>query len=96
MRYGEFLQNFEDSINTRTLRAAGAVAIGPSGNLQGGVRCFSLVLEKVLNHQWKDATVLKMTIGAIRINFLAKKQKLIKGLKFGDDRTMQIILLDQE
>ena len=43
----------------------------------------------VLDRQWKDVEAYKMPQSAInRINFIAKKQKSVKGLKFGDHQNM--------
>ena len=66
-------------------RAIDAEALGPSGNIQGGIRCFSFLSGYILSRQWKDVKVMKMLENEIRrINFMSKKQKSIKGLKFGD------------
>lgn len=49
------------------------------------MRCYSLASGRVLQQQWQDAEALKMPISAIsRINCICKKQKVLKGLKFGD------------
>ena len=87
--YGEFVQTFEGSDNTMAPRTVDAIMMGPTGNLQGGVRCLSFEKGKVLNRQWNDVQNLKMPISAIsRINFMAKKQKAVKGLKFGDHQNI--------
>ena len=66
-------------------RTIDAVGLGPTGNLQGSISYFSLVTGQVLNLLWIDTTVLKMLTNAInRINFMVKKQKSVKGLKFCD------------
>ena len=46
-----FLQTFGGTDNTMTPRTIDAIAIGPTGNLQGGIMCFSLATAKPLNHQ---------------------------------------------
>ena len=46
--FGEFIQTFEGTDNTISQRAADAIALGPAMNLQGRIRCFSLLLEHVL------------------------------------------------
>ena len=51
---GEYAQTFEGSDNTMKERTIGAIALGPSGNLQGGVRFFSLKSGLILNRNSKD------------------------------------------
>ena len=61
------------------------VAMGPTVNLQGGIRCFSLATGKILNLQWKDVQILTMPLSAIsRIKRAAKNKNSIKALKCGD------------
>ena len=72
-----------------TARTVDAIALGPNGNLQGGIRCFSLASRKILQRQWHDVEVFKMPISAIsRINYMCKRQKAVKGLKFGDRQNL--------
>ena len=55
-------------------REIDAVRLGPTGNLQGRMYCFSLVSGRVLNRLWKDVPMLNALINAIkRIDFMAKK-----------------------
>ena len=58
--FGEYMHTYEGTDNTMKNRTVGALALGPSGNLQGGVRCFSLRTGKVLYRFMKDITLLKM------------------------------------
>ena len=51
---GEYAQIFEGSDNTMKERTIGAISLGPSGNLQGGVRFFSLKSGLILNRNSKD------------------------------------------
>jgi len=46
--YGEFLQTYEDTDNTMSLRTSDAVGLGPNGNLQSRIWCYSLISEYVL------------------------------------------------
>ena len=79
------MQTFERSYNTIAPRTVDADGLGPIGNLQGGALYFSLGSGQVFNHLSKDFTMLKMPVNAInRIHFMAKKQKSVKGLRFGD------------
>jgi hypothetical protein len=81
--FGEYAQSYEDTTNTMKSRTVGAIALGPNGNLQGGIRLFSLVTGKILNRSRKDYTILKMPEDAIRrINTMTKNS--MKGLIFGD------------
>ena len=51
---GEYAQTFEGSDNTMKEQTIGAIALGPAGNLQGGVRFFSLKTGRILNRSSKD------------------------------------------
>ena len=54
------MHTYEGTENKMKLDTVGALALGPSGNLQGGVRCFSLQTGRVLHRFMKDITLLKM------------------------------------
>ena len=83
--YGEYIHTYEGTTNDMKTRTIGAIALGPSGNLQGGVRCYSLLTGKVLLRTIADVTRLKMPQEAIqRIKYRAKKQKALMGLEFAD------------
>jgi len=87
--FREFLQTYEGTKNDMIPRTIDAIALGPNGNLQGGIRCFSLATGKVLQHQWKDMEVIKMPISTIsQINYMCKRQKVVKGLQFGDRQNL--------
>ena len=93
--FGDFVQTYEGTRNDVTLRTIDALGLVPNGNLQGGVHCFSLGTGRVLNRQRQDVEVHKMPVSAIsRINDVCKKQKSIKGLKFGDRQNMTIEAID--
>ena len=51
--FGEYAQTFEGSDNIMNKRTVGAIALGPSGNFQGGVQFFSLKTGRVLG-QWES------------------------------------------
>ena len=57
--YSEFCQTYEGTDNTMNLRTTDSVALGPNGNLQGGIHCFSLNTCKVLQQAWRDVTIAK-------------------------------------
>ena len=47
--FGKYMHTYEGTDNTMKFRTVGALTLGPSGNLQGGVRWFSLCTDKVLH-----------------------------------------------
>ena len=49
--FGEHAQTFEGRDNAMTPRAADAVVLGPNVNIQGGIRCFSLLSGRILSRQ---------------------------------------------
>ena len=46
-------------------RTVTAIALGPNGNLQGGIRCYNLVTGKILSRSKNGYTKLKMSEDAI-------------------------------
>ena len=54
--FGEYAHTYEATTNTTKSRTVGALALGPTGNLQGGVRFYSLVTGKILQRARKDYT----------------------------------------
>ena len=66
-------------------RTTGAIALGPSGNLQGGVRFYSLTTGKILHRTKEDYNRMKMPVDAIRrIKYICKQKKSVPGLTFSD------------
>ena len=66
-------------------QTANAIALGPTGNLQGRIRYYSLESGKILQRAWKDVQIFKMPQSVIsRINYIYKRQKSVKGMKFRD------------
>ncbi|OEU17119.1 hypothetical protein FRACYDRAFT_237529 [Fragilariopsis cylindrus CCMP1102] len=81
--FGEYIQTYECTTNTMERRTVCSIALGPTGNLQGGIRCFSLVTGRILQRDKNSFTPLKMPEDAIlRMKTMAKKS--VSGLKFGD------------
>ena len=73
----------------------GAIALGPSGNLQGGVRFFSLLTGKILHRDKENFTMMKMPADAIvRIQSLARRTET--GLTFGDRNNITIMDSDSD
>jgi hypothetical protein len=87
--FGEYAHTYDDTTNTMKSRTVGAIALGPNGNLQGGIRFYSLVTGKILNRSRHDYTPLKMPEDAIlRIKTITKNS--VKGLIFGDRNNNQL------
>jgi hypothetical protein len=81
--FGEYAQTYEVTTNDMKRRTVGAIALGPTGNLQGGIRFYSLITGRILQRDKNSYTPMKMPEDAIRrINALTKKS--VKGIRFGD------------
>ena len=66
-----------------TPRTVGAIAIGPSSNMQGGVRFFSLNTGEIINRLKHDYTILPMPEDVIKcVNRMARKNRA--GLHFSN------------
>ena len=46
--FGDYAHVYDGTDNTMKSQTTGAIALGPSGNVQGGVRFFSLTTAKIL------------------------------------------------
>ena len=46
--FGEYCQTYKGTRNDLTLRTIDAIALSPNGNMQGGIRYYSLAMERVL------------------------------------------------
>ena len=91
--FGEYLHTYEGTTNTMRERTTSCLALGPSGNLQGGVRCYSLSTGKVLHRTFGDVTTMKMPIEAVRrLRYRTRKEKSVPGLVFGDRNNVDIPL----
>jgi hypothetical protein len=64
--FGEYAQVFEGTDNTMKERTVALVALGPTGNLQGGVSFFSIHTGRILDRGKKDYQLLKMPQDVIR------------------------------
>jgi hypothetical protein len=58
--FGEYAQVFKGTDNTMKERTVGAKAVGPTGNLQGGVSFLSIHTGRILDQGKKDYQLLKM------------------------------------
>ncbi|OEU10337.1 hypothetical protein FRACYDRAFT_247347 [Fragilariopsis cylindrus CCMP1102] len=82
--FGEYIHTYDETTNTMKSRSVEAIALGPNGNLQGGIRCYNLVTGKILSRSKNDYTKLKMPEGALlRLKTLTKNSE--QGLTFGDN-----------
>ena len=81
--YGEYVQTHEEHDNTMSARTVGALAMRPTGNMQGGHYFFSLATGRIINRV--RATKLPMPSEVIdRVHTLARRQNANRGLVFGD------------
>ena len=83
--FGEYVHTYEGTTNNMKLRTVGALTLGPSRNLQGGIRCFSLETGKIFHRFLNDVTILKMPDDVLRrLTYIVRKEKSVQGLVFGD------------
>ena len=83
--FGKYVHTYEGTKNNMKEWTVGAIALGPSRNLQGGVRCYSLLTGKVLHQTMNDVIQLKMPQEAMRrLQYRCKKQRSVEGLKFSN------------
>ena len=80
---------YESTTHTTKSRTVGAIALGPTGNLQDGVLLFSLVSDNILQRAKKDYTLLKMPEDAIR-RLLTMGKNSVAGLHFGDRNNIDL------
>lgn len=82
--FGEYVQTHEQHGNDMSTRTVGALALRPTGNMQGGFYFFSLSSGQVINRN--VATKLPMPNEVVdRVHQLARQQKAnMAGLVFGD------------
>lgn len=63
--FGEYIHTFEGTNNDMSPWTVSSLALGPSENFQGGIRCFSLISGKILHRTIEDVTRMKMPEDAI-------------------------------
>ena len=64
--FDEYTHVYDRTDNTMKARTTGAIALGPSGILQGGVRFYNLTPGKILHRTKEDYNRMKMRVYAIR------------------------------
>ena len=89
LEFGAYVQAHEEHDNTMSTRTTGAIALRPTGNVQGGYYLYSLSTGRVLNrNHW---TALPMPQDVIdRVHTLARRAAANVALTFAD-RTGDII-----
>ena len=93
--FGEYVQTHEEHDNSMAPRTAGALALRPTGNAQGGYYFFSLSTGRVLNRN--HATRLPMPQEVIaQVHRLARRQKANPGLVFTDRANQHVDVADDE
>ena len=86
--FGEYVHTYEGTTNIMKLCTIGTLTLGPSGNLQGGVCCYSLEIRKIFHPFLKYITILKMSQGVLCCpQWIVCWEKSVKGLVFGDCNT---------
>ena len=82
---GEYMHTYEGIDNTKKIRTVTALALGPSDNLKGGIRCYSLCTGKVLHRFMKANTLMKIPHKVLgRLKYITNQEMSVKGLMFGD------------
>ena len=91
--FGEYLHTYEGTTNTMKERTVTGLALWPSGNLQGGIRCYSLTTGKVLHRTFGDVRIMKMPTEAVRrLRYRTRIEKSLPGLIFGDRNNVDVPL----
>jgi hypothetical protein len=91
LEYGTYVQTHEEHDNSMATRTTGAIALRPTGNMQGGYYFLSLTTGRVLNrNHW---TPLPMPADVIdRIHVLARRNPAnAKGLAFANRQGAPLI-----
>ena len=92
---GEYVQTHEEHDNSLNPHSIGALALRPTGNVQGGYFFFSLTTGKVINRmQWTPIPMPKEVIN--RVERMARQEHAGTTLLFEDRDHNEIIDPDQE
>ena len=93
MNFGEYVQTHEEYDNSLNPRTIGALALRPTGNVQGGYFFLSLTTGKVINHMcWTRIPMPKEVID--RVERMARQEHVGTTLLFEDRDHNEIIDLD--
>ena len=95
LEFGEYVQTHEEHDNSLNPRTIGALALRPTGNVQGGYFFFSLTTGKVINRmRW--TTIPMPTEVIARVERMARQEHAGTTLLFEDRDHNEILDLDQE
>ena len=95
LEFGEYVQTHEEHDNSLNPHTIGALALRPTGNVQGGYFFFSLTTGKVINQM--HSTTIPMPQEVIdRVKRMAHQEHAGTTLLFEDRDHNEIINLDQE
>ena len=95
LEFGEYVQTHEEHDNSLNPRTIGALALRPTGNVQGGYFIFSLTTGKVINRmRWTTIPMPKEVIDWVER--MARQEHAGTTLLFEDRDHNEILDLDQE
>jgi hypothetical protein len=83
LEFGTYVQTHENHDNSMATRTTGAIALRPTGNMQGGYYFYSLTTGRRLNcNKW---TALPMPTEVItRVHIFARRNNAATGVQFGN------------
>ena len=95
LEFGEYVQTHEEHDNSLNPRTVGALALRPTGNVQGGYFFFSLTTGKVINRmRWTRIPMPKEVID--RVERMARQEHAGTTLLFEDRNHNEIIGPEQD
>ena len=97
IEYGQYVQTHEKHDNTMATRTIGALALRPTGNLQGGHYFFSLMTGKRLHRtHWTELPMPAEVKD--RVHALARRANAYRGLAFtdSDDNDLDALFPDDD
>ena len=95
LEFGEYVQTHEEHDNSLNPHTIGALALRPTGNVQGGYFFFSLTTGKVINQmRWTQLPMPKEVVE--RVERMARQEHAGTTLLFEDRDHNEIIEPDQE
>jgi len=80
-QFGEYMQTHEEHNNTMAPRAIGALALHPTGNVQGSFYFFSLSSGQVITRNWETSLLMPDEVIA-HVHRIARQQKAHPRLVF--------------
>ena len=93
LEFGEYVQTHEEHDNSLNPRTIGALALRPTGNVQGGYSFLSLTTGKVINHmRWTRIPMPQEVID--RVERMARQEHAGTTLLFEDRNHNEVVDLD--